>query len=352
MLLLEDTVNRITPQDGQIRQLATKKLEQLTMPYWALGRLMDLAVELAGITGRIPPPVKRKTVIVMAADHGVVWRGVSKYPQAVTLQMLHNFVNGRAAINAIAKVVGARVVVVDMGVAGDTDELIRSGKIIDGKIAPGTADMCTGPAMTRNEAVRSIEAGIRVVHELNNTTDVFATGEMGIGNTTSSSAIIAVFTRSPVETVTGRGTGLDDRELAYKVSIIKKIIEINEPDPKDPISVLARVGGFEIGGIVGLILGAASLKKPVLVDGFISTAAAIIASHLAPLCRYYMIASHRSEEKGHQIALDYLGLKPLINLNMRLGEGTGAALTMPFLDAASALFTDVATFEEAKVSKS
>lgn len=350
-MLLEDTVNRITPQDGQIRQLAIKKLEQLTMPYWALGRLMDLAVDLAGITGQIPPPVKRKTVIVMAADHGVVWRGVSKYPQEVTLQMVHNFANGRAAINAIAKVVGARVVVVDMGVAGDTGELVRSGKIIDGKISPGTADMCSGPAMTRNEAIRSIEMGIRIIHELHATTDVFATGEMGIGNTTASSAIVAVFTRSSVETVTGRGTGLDDGELAHKISVIKKILEINAPDPKDPVSVLARVGGFEIGGIVGLILGAASLKKPILVDGFISTAAAIIASHLAPLCRYYMIASHRSEEKGHQIALDYLGMKPLINLNMRLGEGTGATLTMPFLDAASALFTDVATFEEAKVSK-
>ena len=351
MNLLESTIKKITPQDADARTLARARLEQLTMPYWALGRLMDLAEELAGMTGSLKPPVDRKTVVTMAGDHGIVEAGVSKYPQEVTVQMVYNFVRGGAGINALARLVGARVVVVDMGVAGDLSELVTMGKIISKRTGAGTKNMLTGPAMSREEAIRSLEGGIEVALELGLATDVFGTGDMGIGNTSSSAAIINIFSGLPVSEIAGRGTGIDDSQLLHKIAMIEKAIEINRPDPGDALDVLAKVGGFEIGGIAGLILGAASMKKPVLVDGFISTAGALIAAHLAPVAREYMIASHRSMEKGHQIALDCLGKKPLLDLDLRLGEGTGAALSMNLVEAAVRILTEVATFEEAAVSK-
>jgi nicotinate-nucleotide--dimethylbenzimidazole phosphoribosyltransferase len=351
MNLLESTIKKITPQDADARTLARARLEQLTMPYWALGRLMDLAEELAGMTGSLKPPVDRKTVVTMAGDHGIVAAGVSKYPQEVTVRMVYNFVRGGAGINALARLVGARVVVVDMGVAGDLSELVTMGKIISKRTGAGTKNMLTGPAMSREEAIRSLEGGIEVALELGLATDVFGTGDMGIGNTSSSAAIINIFSGLPVSEIAGRGTGIDDSQLLHKIAMIEKAIEINRPDPGDALDVLAKVGGFEIGGIAGLILGAASMKKPVLVDGFISTAGALIAAHLAPVAREYMIASHRSMEKGHQIALDCLGKKPLLDLDLRLGEGTGAALSMNLVEAAVRILTEVATFEEAAVSK-
>ncbi|HOK06121.1 MAG TPA: nicotinate-nucleotide--dimethylbenzimidazole phosphoribosyltransferase [Syntrophales bacterium] len=351
MKLLTETINTIPTCDEGARRRARDRLERLTMPYWALGRLMDLAEDLAGMTGRTPPPATRKTVAVMAADHGIAARGVSLYPRDVTMQMVHNFVRGGAGINVLARLAGARVVVVDMGVAGDLGALVRTGKIRDGKVAPGTRDMTEGPAMTREEAVKSIETGIRIARDLAQTTDVFATGEMGIGNTAPSSAIVALYARAEVADVTGRGTGVSDDRLLHKIKMIEKALAVNAPAPDDPIGVLSGVGGFEIGGIAGLILGAASLRKPVLVDGFISTAGALIAAALAPRSRDYMIASHRSMEKGHRIALNALGLKPLLDLDLRLGEGTGAALAMPLVDAAVAILSEVATFEEANVSQ-
>lgn len=351
MNLLELTIKKITPQDADARALAKARLEQLTMPYWALGRLMDLAEDLAGITGSIRPPVGRKTVVTMAGDHGITAAGVSKYPQEVTVQMIYNFINGGAGINALARLVGARVVIVDMGVAGDLSELGKAGKIISKRTGPGTKNMLTGPAMSRDEAIRSIEGGIEVAMELASSTDIFGTGDMGIGNTSPSAAIINVFSNVPVSKIAGRGTGIDDGQLAHKVAIIEKAIKVNNPDPSDALDVLAKVGGFEIGGIAGLIMGAASMKKPVLVDGFISTAGALIAAHLAPVTREYMIASHRSMEKGHKIALDCLGKTPLLDLDLRLGEGTGAALAMNLVEAAVRILTEVATFEEAAVSK-
>jgi len=351
MNLLELTIKKITPQDADARALAKARLEQLTMPYWALGRLMDLAEDLAGITGSIRPPVGRKTVVTMAGDHGITAAGVSKYPQEVTIQMIYNFINGGAGINALARLVGARVVIVDMGVAGDLSELGKAGKIISKRTGPGTKNMLTGPAMSRDEAIRSIEGGIEVAMELASSTDIFGTGDMGIGNTSPSAAIINVFSNVPVSKIAGRGTGIDDGQLAHKVAIIEKAIKVNNPDPSDALDVLAKVGGFEIGGIAGLIMGAASMKKPVLVDGFISTAGALIAAHLAPVTREYMIASHRSMEKGHKIALDCLGKTPLLDLDLRLGEGTGAALAMNLVEAAVRILTEVATFEEAAVSK-
>jgi nicotinate-nucleotide--dimethylbenzimidazole phosphoribosyltransferase len=351
MNLLESTITGIAPHDADARAQARARLEQLTMPHWALGRLMDLAEELAGMTSSVRPPVGRKTVVTMAGDHGIVAAGVSKYPQEVTVQMVYNFVQGGAGINALAKLVGAQVVVVDMGVAGDLGELVKSGKIISKRTGAGTRNMATGPAMSRNEAVRSLEGGIEVALELGPSTDIFGTGDMGIGNTSPSAAVIAVFSGSPLAEIVGRGTGIDDAQLVHKNAMIEQALEMNRPDPNDALDVLAKVGGFEIGGIAGLILGAAYMRKPVLVDGFISTAGALIAARLAPAARDYMIASHRSMERGHQIALDCLGKKPLLDLDMRLGEGTGAALSMNLVEAAVRILTEVATFEEAAVSK-
>ncbi|MHB9038062.1 MAG: nicotinate-nucleotide--dimethylbenzimidazole phosphoribosyltransferase [Armatimonadota bacterium] len=349
--LLERTIEQIVPCDAEARGAARARLEQLTMPYWALGRLMDIAEDLAGMTGSMCPSVDRKVVVTMAGDHGVTAEGVSKYPSEVTPQMVYNFVAGGAGINALARQAGASVVVVDMGVATDLSDLAAAGKIISKCIGPGTANMANGPAMTREEAVRSIEAGIEVALELGSTTDIFGTGEMGIGNTTPSSAIVVTLSKTPVPDVTGRGTGIDDEQLQHKIAVIEKCLQTNKPDPSDPMDVLAKVGGFEIGGIAGLILGAASLKKPVVLDGFISTAGALIAHALCPSSADYMIAAHNSVEQGHRIALGILGKKPLLDLGFRLGEGTGAALAMNLVEAAVRVLTDVATFEEAMVSQ-
>jgi nicotinate-nucleotide--dimethylbenzimidazole phosphoribosyltransferase len=351
MKFIENTLEKIRPADASIRNKARMRLEQLTMPYWALGRIMDLAEELAAMTGSLHPPVSRKTVVTMAGDHGVAAQGVSKYPQAVTAQMVYNFVRGGAGINALARLAGARVVVVDMGVADSLEHLAADKKIVSKRIGAGTADISAGAAMSRQEAVRSLEEGIDVAMSLADTTDIFATGDMGIGNTTPSSAIVAVFSGVAPPEVTGKGTGIEEEQLQHKIRIIEQSIQINRPDPGDAVDVLAKVGGFEIGGIAGLILGAAALQKPVLIDGFISTAGALIAAQLSPITRDYMIASHRSMEHGHRIALSHLGKKPLLDLDMRLGEGTGAALAMNLVDAAVRILTEVATFDEAAVSK-
>jgi nicotinate-nucleotide--dimethylbenzimidazole phosphoribosyltransferase len=266
MQTLNAAVGRIPGPDPDARAAAHARLECLTMPHWALGRLMDLAEDLAGMTGSPRPSVRRKTIVTMAGDHGVAAEGVSKYPQEVTPQMVRNFVHGGAGINALSRLVGARVVVVDMGVAGDLSALSQAGKIVSKRIAPGTRNMALGPAMTREEAVRCVEAGIDIAMQLGPDTDVFGTGDMGIANTTPSSAIVAVLTGAPVEQVTGCGTGINETERLHKIEVIKKAIALNQPDPKDALDVLAKVGGFEIGGIAGLILGAAAQRKPVLVD--------------------------------------------------------------------------------------
>ena len=351
MGLMNDTLKKIAPQDADARARARTRLEQLTMPYWALGRLLNLAEDLAGMTGSLKPPVKRKVVVVMAGDHGVVAEGVSKYPSEVTPQMVFNFVRGGAGINALAGQVGARVVVVDMGVAADLSELAASGKILSRRIGPGTRNMAKGPAMSREEAIQAIEAGIAVALELGPSTDLFGTGDMGIGNTTPSSAIVATLSGTSAREVTGRGTGIDDEQLEHKIEVIQRALDVNRPDPRDGLDVLSKVGGFEIGGIAGLILGCASLRKPVLVDGFISTAGALIAQRLCPAAGDFMIAAHRSVERGHRVAMAALGKEPLLDLDLRLGEGTGAALAMNLVEAAVRILTEVATFEEAAVSK-
>jgi len=347
---LEATYRKIYPQDTSFRDRAVVRLEQLTMPHWALGDLMDLAVDLAGMTQSMNPLLDRKKIVVMVGDHGVTVEGVSKYPPEVTAQMVYNFVNGGAGINALARQVGADVVVADIGTVSDLSDLANSGKIIAKKIGHGTANMAQGPAMTRTHAVMAVEAGIEIAESFAADTDVFGTGDMGIGNTTPSTAIAAVLTGQDVAALTGRGTGLDDDQLQHKIQVIEKAIEVNAPDPKDGLDVLAKVGGFEIGAIAGLIIGAAAQRKPVIVDGFISTAGALIAYSLEPFVRDYIICSHRSVEQGHHFMHDHLKLKPLLDLNLRLGEGTGSALAMNLLDAAVAVLTEVATFEDAGVT--
>ncbi len=352
MSLLERTLTKIFPQDSKSRQAAKNRLDNLALPHWALGDLMDLAIEIAGMTGTITPSVRRKAIVTMAGDHGVVVENVSKFPQAVTPQMVANFVRGGAGINALAGQAGAEIFVVDMGVAADLRHLVEAKKIINKKVGLGTANIAVGPAMSKAMATRAIESGIDVANDLVERIDLFGTGDMGIGNTTPSTAIAAVCTGKSVEELTGRGTGLDDQQLSHKIAVIKRILEVNKPDPGDGIDILAKIGGFEIGGIAGLILGAAARRKPVLVDGFISTAGALIAYKIEPFVMDYLIFSHRSVEPGHKAMQELLGCKkPLLDLNFRLGEGTGAAVAMNLVEGAVAILTKVATFAEASVAE-
>ncbi len=351
MDLLNKTITKIKGQDTAARSVAKERLDQLIMPHWALGRLMDLALDLAGICGSAHPEVKRKTIVVMAGDHGITDAGVSLFPKEVTVEMVRGFVNGFAGINVLAKQAGADVKIVDMGVAGDLSELAKGGNVIDHKIAAGTANFSVGAAMSREQAVQALEAGISVAQDLSAATDLFGTGDMGIGNTSPSSAMVAAFCRMPVAEVVGRGTGLDDTQLKSKITILEKSLAINQPDSTDPLDVLSKVGGFEIAGIAGLIIGAAAAGKPIVIDGFISTAGALLAGRLAPKSKDYMIAAHRSVEKGQVAALADLGKEPLLDLQFRLGEGTGAAVAMNLVDGAVGILTEMATFSEAAVSE-
>lgn len=347
--MLTRVVESIGPLDGAAMRAARERQDSLTKPRGSLGRLEDLAVRLAGITGRVRPHLEKPAVFVMAADHGVVDEGVSLYPQEVTAQMVANFVRGRAGINVLARHVGARVVVVDVGVRGDT---VPAANLVRRKVAAGSGNIARGPAMTREQAVAAVEAGIEVVEaESSRGLDLAGTGDMGIGNTTPSSAVCAVLTGEPVEAVTGRGTGLDDAGLARKCEVIRRALEVNRPDPSDPLDVLARVGGFEIGAIAGVILACAAHRIPVVIDGFVSGAGALIAAGLAPLARDYMIAGHLSAEPGHALVLKHLGLDPLLSLDMRLGEGTGACLGIFLVVAAAKIQTEMATFDEAGVAR-
>jgi len=348
MSTLDATIAAIGPLDEQAMARARARQDSLTKPHGALGRLEALSIQVAGITGRPQPCVRNKAVIVVAGDHGVVAEGVSAYPSAVTPQMVDNFLRGGAAINVLARHVGARVVVVDAGVAADMPA--RPGLLVK-KVAHGTANMRRGPAMTSEQAVQSIIAGIEALEaELAQGLDIVATGDMGIGNTTPSSAIVAAVTGRPVAQVTGRGTGVDEAGLANKITVIDEALRLNRPRPDDGLDLLAKVGGFEIGGIAGVILGAAAHRIPIVVDGFISTAGALIAAQLAPQVRDYLISGHRSVEAGHRAALEYLGLVPLVDLDLRLGEGTGAVLGISLVEAACKILAEMATFDEAGVA--
>lgn len=348
MKLLENTLNGIRPINKDLMDLAQKRLDSLTKPLGSLGRLEELARQIVGITGKIRPEVKEKVIITMAGDHHVVEEGVSAYPQEVTPQMVLNFVGGGAGINVLARHVGAKIVVVDMGVTTDID----NPKVINKKVGYGAANIAKGPAMTRAQAIKSIENGIGLVEaEIEGGADIIGTGDMGIGNTTPSSAIVAAITQTPVEKATGKGTGINDKIFENKIEVIERALSLNKPNTNDALDVLAKVGGFEIGGLTGVFLGAAANKKPVVIDGFISGAAALLAFKLKPEVRDYMIAAHQSVEAGHRIILEEIGLSPLLDLNMRLGEGTGAALGISVIEASVRILNEMATFEEASVSK-
>jgi nicotinate-nucleotide--dimethylbenzimidazole phosphoribosyltransferase len=336
----------IRPLSSGAAAEAQRHLDTLTKPPGSLGRLEEIAARLAALGGG-PPRVERPVVFTFAADHGVVAEGVSAYPQSVTAQMVENFARGGAAINVLARQAGARVVVADFGVAGP---LAAVGDLVRCPIAPGTANMARGPAMTAGQARQAIERGAALAEEaIDAGADLLATGEMGIGNTTAASAITAAIVGAAPEAVTGRGTGVDDDAWRRKVEIVGVALRVNRPDPTDGLDVLAKVGGFEIAGLVGVILAGASRSVPVVVDGFISTAAALVAATLAPHVRGALFASHRSAEPGHALALGHLGLVPYLDLSLRLGEGTGAALFVHLARAAALIYREMATFKSAGV---
>jgi nicotinate-nucleotide--dimethylbenzimidazole phosphoribosyltransferase len=346
---LEEIIKEIKPLDESAMQAARLRQDTLTKPRGSLGRLEELSIQLAGITANPFPSLERKAVIVMAADHGVALEGVSAYPAEVTPQMVLNFLRGGAAINVLARQIGARVVIVDMGVAAEMTD--PGGNLISHKISLGTANLAKGPAMPRERAMESIQRGIEIAEaEIGRGVDILATGDMGIGNTTASAAIACALMDQTPEKIAGRGTGVDDDGLKRKIEVIARSLELNQPNRKDALDVLAKVGGFEIGGIVGVILAAAANRKPVVVDGFISTAAAMLAVSLVPAGRDYMIAAHVSQERGHRLMLEWLGLNPLLDLNLRLGEGTGAVLAFPLIEASARILCEMATFDEAGVS--
>jgi nicotinate-nucleotide--dimethylbenzimidazole phosphoribosyltransferase len=320
----------------------------LTKPRGSLGRLEELSIRLAGMRADPFPSVERKAVIVMAADHGVATEGVSAYPAEVTAQMVLNFLRGGAAINSLARQAGARVSVVDIGVASGFEAVPG---LIRRKVMCGTRSLAKGPAMTRQEAEQALQVGVDVLsEEAARGLDLVATGDMGIGNTTPSSAIAAVLTGLPVTQVVGRGTGIDDKGLQRKIKVIEQALTINQPDPKEALDVLHKVGGLEIAGLAGVMIAAAARRIPIVVDGFISTAAAMIAAGLAPGVREYMISAHQSVETGHRAMVSHLGLAPLLDLNLRLGEGTGAALAFHLIEASTRILREMATFGEAGVS--
>lgn len=340
---------QIIPVDISRIKRAQERLDALTKPQGSLGKLEEIARLVVGITGKENPVLGKKIIFTFAADHGVVKEGVSAFPQAVTGQMVYNFLSGGAGINVLARHVGARVVVADLGVVSN---LKPDPRLIIKKINYGTKNMAEGQAMTRDEALRSIETGIEIFEEeFKKGVDIVGIGEMGIGNTTAASAITASFTNMPPAQLTGRGTGLSDKALENKIRVIEKALAVNKPDAKDPIDVLAKVGGFEIGGLTGVILAACARKIPVVIDGFISGSAALIAYCLEPKTKEYMIAAHASVESGHVFALNHIGLKPIFDLELRLGEGTGAALAMGIIDASLKIMTEMATFKGAQVSE-
>jgi len=331
--------------DGHIRALLQRHLDNLTKPPNSLGRLETLARDFGVMRGSIDLRLSRRAIFTFAADHGVSRAGVSAYPREVTAQMVFNFLSGGAAINVLCPHYATQNAVIDVGVDNEFPPLAG---LLAKKIARGTEDFLERPAMTEEQAIRSIQTGM----DLCEAYELVGTGEMGIGNTTSSSAILAVLLGLPVEEVVGRGTGIDDDRLKHKTDVIRQAIERRKPDPANPIDVLSKIGGFEIGAIAGLILGAASRRIPVVVDGFISGAGAMIASQLQPACKDFLFFSHLSRERGHRRMLEWFDARPIIDLDMCLGEGTGAAIAMDIITVAVRLYNEMATFESAAVSRS
>ena len=350
---LAEIVKGIHPVDRHWIDRARERTAQLVMPTRALGRLHQISEQLCGIQETLEPSINRKAVLVMAADHGIVNEGVSAYPQDVTGAMVQTFLAGGAGINAICRHVNAEVLVVDMGTIAVFDKVGMPGtdRLRICKIAPGTANFAHGPAMSRQEAELAIGLGFQEASKLfQSGTEIIGTGEMGIGNTTPSAAIGAVICRTDLKDMVGRGTGVDDEGLMRKQEVIRRGIEVNNPNPEDGLDVLSKIGGFEIGGIAGCMLAGAYHHRPVMIDGFISTAAAIIAHSICPTVTDYLFAGHLSEEPGHKHLLNYLNINPILDLGMRLGEGTGGALAMSIMDGALGIFKEVMTFAEAGVA--
>jgi nicotinate-nucleotide--dimethylbenzimidazole phosphoribosyltransferase len=346
--LLDETISGIPALDRAAMHAARDRLDRLTKPRDSLGRLEEIVVQLAGVRGAAMPSIERRAIVVMAADHGVAAHGVSAYPSAVTGQMVENFLAGGAAINVLGRRLGARLIVVDMGVAAPVQP--RDG-LVSRRLGAGTRDLSAEPAMSRDQAMRGIETGIEVAADLaTEGIELVIPGEMGIGNSTAAAAIVAVLTERPASAATGRGTGLSDAELARKIDIIDAAIARHGLSAADPIGVLAAVGGFEIAGLVGLLLGAAAGRLAIVLDGFIVGAAALVAVAIAPALRPHLIAGHRSAEAGHGVVLDALGLQPILELDLRLGEGSGAAVALSVVDASLQMHREMATFEEAAVS--
>jgi nicotinate-nucleotide--dimethylbenzimidazole phosphoribosyltransferase len=346
---LDELISAVAPADAQAMQDARDRQAQLTKPAGSLGVLEDVSVKLAGIHATCPPPaMTRPVVAVFAGDHGVHAQGVTPWPQEVTAAMVENFRAGGAAVNVLARRAGADVYVVDMGVAADLEP---GPQLLDHKLRKGTSDLATGPAMSREEAVRGILAGAEVATRLvDEGHDCLLTGDMGIANTTPSAALVAAFAGAAPDLVVGRGTGVDDATLARKVEVVTGALR-DRPVTDDPVETLASLGGFEHAGLTGYLLGAASRRVPVVLDGVIAGAAALVAVALAPETVDYLFAGHRSVEPGHAVALGKLGLRPVVDLDLRLGEGTGAALAFPVIESAGAVLREMATFDSAGVAK-
>lgn len=355
MSKLNKTISKIQEIDKESFEKTQKRLDNLTKPAGSLGRLEDLVKQIVAITRNDKLTLKRKVIFTLAGDHGISEENISAFPKEVTAQMIYNFLSGGAGINVLANHTGCEVIVIDMGVAEKIKEQKienKKCKFIDKKINFGTKNFLKETAMTKSEAIKSIEIGIELVeNELNEGLDIIGCGDMGIGNTTSSSIITALICGKEAEEVTGKGTGIKEEYYKKKIEIVKKAVTIHKPTISSPIDILAKVGGYEIGGIAGIILGGAANKKPIVLDGFITGASALIAYKLNPLIKDYIIASHSSAEPGHKIILDYLGLKPLLNLNLRLGEGTGAALGISLAEASCKILNEMATFKDAGVSE-
>ena len=348
MSLLNTAIAGIKPVNEEVKEQALERLRNQAKPAGSLGLLEPLSAKLASIAGTGDVHLNRKVIVTCAGDHGIVEEGVSLFPQEVTQQMVYNFVNGGASINVLGKHAGAEVRVADLGVNHDFEADLP---IFHKKVRKGTANFLKEDAMTREEAVKAVENGIEIVNELvaEGKVDIIGTGDMGIGNTSPSTAIIAAFSGISVEELTGRGTGLDDEMLAHKIDVLKRSLEERQPDPADALDVLAKVGGLEIGGLAGLVIGAAAHGIPVVCDGLISTAGALIACELAPAARAYLFASHRSVEAGHKFMHMHLNVFPILDLGFRLGEGTGAAMAMGLLDAATRVLADIKTFDEVAI---
>ncbi len=347
MSLLQETLSAIAPPDAALAARTQALLDGKTKPRRSLGRLEALACRIAAARGVVVPEPPVKAVVLMAADHGVAAEGVSAYPQEVTWQMVANFARGGAAINVLARHAGAEIVVVDMGVK----EPVALPGVLSRRIAAGSRNLALEPAMTREEAVAAMEAGIAIAQDLAaRGVTLVGTGEMGIGNTTAASALTAYYTGAAAEAVTGRGTGVDDETLARKVGAVRRALALHSAAASTPLDALARLGGLEIAGLAGVVLGAAARRVPVVVDGFISGAAALAAARMAPAAAGYLVAAHRSAEPGHRAVLEALGVEPLLDLGMRLGEGTGAALAMTLVDAAIRILREMASFADAGVS--